>query len=375
MAYVFTPGLKVTERTVVKKLRRLPIQGEVLVKKGDYVSDRTVVARTELPGKVFPINVAAALGVSPSEISKYMLLREGEECKREQVIAQTKGFLGYFRNEATSPIDGFLESISRVSGQVMLRELPVKVMVDAYIEGVVEEVIAGEGVIIRTNATFIQGIFGLGGEVKGEIKLVVNNPNEPLSADKIDSTCRDKIVVGGSRVEFEAYRRAAELGVKGIVSGGFNFADIPRVLGYELGVAVTGNEEIPTTLIITEGFGEVAMAKQTFDLLSKNTGKRASMNGATQIRAGVQRPEVVIPLPPETDVYFSGDLNGKGIEVGSRIRAIRHPYFGKLGFVRSLPPELIDIDTETKVRVLEAEFDDGVTAVVPRANIEAIETE
>jgi hypothetical protein len=39
-----------------------------------------------------------------------------------------------------------------------------------------------------------------------------------------------------------------------------------------------------------------------------------------------------------------------------------------------LPSELKVIETQARVRVLEVEFSDGQTAVIPRTNVEAIET-
>ena len=52
MGDAYTPGLTVTRSTVVRKTRRLPLAGEVLVKVGDRVAWSDVVARTQLPGKV-----------------------------------------------------------------------------------------------------------------------------------------------------------------------------------------------------------------------------------------------------------------------------------------------------------------------------------
>ncbi len=45
-----------------------------------------------------------------------------------------------------------------------------------------------------------------------------------------------------------------------------------------------------------------------------------------------------------------------------------------LGKVKDLPSELQTIETEAKARVLKVEFPDGQTVILPRANIEAIET-
>ena len=69
-----------------------------------------------------------------------------------------------------------------------------------------------------------------------------------------------------------------------------------QILGYTLGVAITGSEDLITSLIVTEGYGKIQMGQQTFDLLNGHSGMLASINGATQIRAGVIRPEIVIPL-------------------------------------------------------------------------------
>jgi hypothetical protein len=55
------------------------------------------------------------------------------------------------------------------------------------------------------------------------------------------------------------------------------------------------------------------------------------------------------------------------------VRIIREPYFGRIGKVTSLPPELTKVESETKVRILEMAFPDGQKAMLPRANIELIE--
>ena len=97
----------------------------------------------------------------------------------------------------------------------------------------------------------------------------------------------------------EAINKAHDVGVLGIVGGGINDQDLKVILGYDLGVAITGNEVGPT-LVVTEGFGDISMGERTFDLLCSHEGRKASINGATQIRAGVIRPEVIIPLDNTT---------------------------------------------------------------------------
>src|SRR5438132_1197569 len=99
----------------------------------------------------------------------------------------------------------------------------------------------------------------------------------------------------------------------------------------------------------------------------------ASVSGATQIRAGVMRPEILIPRGEARLEPAPVEDQSTGLEIGSLLRVIRLPYFGRIGRVVELPPELALLDTEAKVRVLAVEFaDDRVRAVVPRANVELI---
>jgi hypothetical protein len=121
------------------------------------------------------------------------------------------------------------------------------------------------------------------------------------------------------------------------------------------------------------------MARRTFDLLASMVGKRASCSGATQIRAGVIRPEVIIPLEDGSRFTVHGSQKdesqvGGGLKVGDQIRIIREPYFGRICRVAALPADLQVLPTESKVRVLEAEFEDGQRALVPRANVELLES-
>ncbi len=57
-----------------------------------------------------------------------------------------------------------------MTGQVIIREPPIPVEVDAYIDGVVSEVMPSEGVVVESEGAFLQGIFGVGGETIGPLR-------------------------------------------------------------------------------------------------------------------------------------------------------------------------------------------------------------
>jgi len=208
--------------------------------------------------------------------------------------------------------------------------------------------------------------------------MAAESPADTLTVDKIGGECSGKILVGGSIVTGDALHKLREVGARGVIVGGIEDEDLSNFLGYEIGVAITGHENLGLTLIVTEGFGGMAMAGRTFELLRRHEGKLACINGATQIRAGVMRPEVVVPLedvkPEElSKAAEEPDFLAEGMVPGTPVRIIREPYFGAIARVADLPVELQRVPTESDVRVLELELEDGRRVIVPRANVEIIE--
>ncbi|MDE2125026.1 MAG: hypothetical protein KGJ62_00365 [Armatimonadetes bacterium] len=382
MGSAYTPGLKVSSRTTIHKLRRLPLKGDVMVKVGDIVAPDTVVARTEIPGLMQTVKVAERLGIEPTDLMGALRIAEGDTVQVGDVLAETKGVFGrYFRSAFKSPAAGVVEMISSKSGHVGIREAPKPVERDAYIHGVITEVLPREGAVVSCIGAQIQGIFGVGGERQGDISVVTGGPDEPLTADRITAAHAGRIIVGGSTIERAAFDKAAEVGAVGIVAGGVIDRDLMDYLaaalktpGYDIGVAITGTEAIPFTMLVTEGFGRIPMANRTFSLLRSLEGKRASINGATQIRAGVIRPEVLVSLEDSSVELAQENANEGGeLRIGTPIRIIREPYFGLLGDVSDLPQELVMVESETMVRVLRAKLADGREVTVPRANVEIID--
>ncbi len=370
-AHAYTPGLKVKRSMTVDKTRRLPIFGEVFVKEGDIIDHGLIVARTEISGDPDIVKVAMLLGVEPEDLLQYMLKKLGDQVEEGELLAYYSALFGLIKKRVESPKSGTIESISDITGQLIIRGKPIPVDVDAYIPGKVVEVLPREGAVIETNAAFIQGIFGIGGESHGDIRMAVGDPGKVLSEDLITPEDKGAILIGGSMVTMGALKKSVDVGVSCIVAGGIRHDDLTAFTGEEIGVAITGQEELGLTVIITEGFGTMRMNQSTFDLLKSFEGYHASVNGTTQIRAGVLRPEIIIPHEEATELG-SEELSS-GMVPGTPVRIIRQPYFGAIGTVRFLPVELQQVESESYVRVLNVELDDGTVVTVPRANVEIIE--
>lgn len=373
MAHAYTSGLRVSARTVVPKARRLPLRGDVLVNVGDRVEPDSVVAETYLPGPVHNVNVANALAIAPEDVPDCMLKQQDDAVEEGELIAESKGIFGLLKSSVRCPVSGAIEMVSEVTGQVLIREPSTPVRINAFIDGRVTELLPGEGVVVETVGAYIQGIFGIGGEVHAPIRLIVDSPGVEITGDMIDERCAGQIVCGGSMITLDALRKLIEVGASGVVVGGMQYHDIGALLGYQIGVAVTGGEEIGLSMVVTEGFGRLPMAERTFELIRSLQGREASMSGATQIRAGVIRPEIIAKADDIQESSERSGPTGRGLEAGCLVRMIRKPWFGEIAIVASLPEQPVRLPTGAMSRVLEARRENGEIVTVPRANVEIVE--
>lgn len=373
MSQAYTPGLLVTPRTSWQCRRVLPIAGQVLVTPGQKVEAEDIVAETQLPGDALPINLAKQMGIAASQVPAALVVPVGGAVQAGQLLAKTAGLFGMFGSEFKSPASGTMEAASSITGQVILRGAPLKVQVKAYLAGKVAEVLPGEGVVMAAPAAVVQGIFGIGGEAYGTLQSVCSASDQDLTPDLLAEKHRGAIVIGGRRITKAAFDKARSLGVSAVVSGGIDDQDLREILGYDLGVAVTGSEKLGITVIITEGFGDIAMARRTFELLQRLQGGSAAVNGTTQIRAGVLRPEIIVPVAAEESHDNAAPVAAGVLEVGVPVRVIREPNFGELGIVSGLPSEPQVLESESKARVVTVKLTRGDTVSVPRANVELIE--
>ena len=369
MPQAYTPGLRVTPRTRIRKHRRLPLEGDVLVSVGDAVTRDQVVARADLPGNVTTLNLVNRLGCSAEELPDFMLKQEGDPIEIEEPIAETRPLIKWFKTTVNAPISGTIERISRVTGQVLMREPPNPVELRAYVNGTIVDVIAGQGVDLETEGAYIQGIFGVGGESGGPLRILTDTPSEDFEPRQITAQHQNEVIVVGGRLSIDTIRAAQSVGASAIIGGCIRDSDLRELLGHDLGVAITGQEDLGPAVVITEGFGQIRMADRTFGLLKTLAGQDASVSGATQIRAGVLRPEIIVP---GTESIVS-EQTLKGLVPGADVRGIRTPYFGLVGKVIELPPELQKVESGATVRVARIDFPNLGKVTVPRANIELME--
>ncbi len=370
MGNAFTPGLLVADNVRVKKIRHLPVGGNAIVKVGDSVSATDSVAQAERQGNLVIVRASEELELDPQRVTHFLHVKKGDTVAAGTVIGSVEHLFGLIRNECKTPVAGIIEEISDKTGHISVRQPPHQITVPAYINGKVVEVTKSY-IAIETQASIVQGIFGLGGERYAPLEVV--NTNGDITAECIHAGCADKVVIGTGAITSGGVAKAIECKVKGIVAGSIAHEVLDEILGEPIGVAITGQEDIPFTLVITEGFGSIPMADATRKLFVSMNGEYVALNGTTQIRAGVVRPEVICSREGRGDHAEETELAvAKELKAGTRIRIIRAPYFGRLATVTGLPEQPMKVETGAAVRVLNANCDNGENITVPRANVEIV---
>lgn len=374
MSVQLTPGLTLSKSYEVRKRRELPVEGEILVQKGSAVKGDTIVARAQLAGELIILRLPERMGIQATEVMDGLKVKEGEQVSHGQVLAEHSGFFGLFRTVFQCPDTGVIEFISEKTGHVGLRLPPIPLTLSAYASGTVVEVEEGKALTILSHSTYVQGIFGVGGERFGTLRTLPVQPNEQLEVKHLPDDCSGLILAGGFAPTHETLIALAERGAKGLVTGSLDDTALREYLGYDLGIALTGDEDIPMTIMLTEGFGAMPLSPIAWELLSQMNEREVSLNGATQVRAGAVRPEVfALNSEKEQKEDSLTKEPARVLKPGVRIRFIRVPSFGEFGVVTELPEKAEVLQTGAKTRVLRAQLDSGESVTVPRANVEIVD--
>ena len=249
MSSVLVPSLQVKAQTLMRRRRELPIKGVLLVKEGDHVREGDIVAEALLPGEMRIVRVAEELGVEADEVEKALRVVEGQSIAQGDLLAERRGIFGFFASRVFSPISGMLELISKETGHVAIRAAPQPLQLSAYLRGKVVETKEARSVTIESEVGFIQGIFGVGGERQGKIHVLDIAPQDILSEKHLVSIEQGDIVVGGCRPSIGVLRSLGEMGAVGLIVGSLDDRTLQEYLGFELGIALTGDESVPVTVM------------------------------------------------------------------------------------------------------------------------------
>lgn len=347
----------------------MPAPGEVLVSVGDWVEPPDLVARCQLPGNLWIVDLNQTLGIRREQAGRYMCKGIGSIVRAYDVLAERPAAFGRRQRTCLSPVDGRLLAIR--AGRVLIDAAATTFELSARIRGRITDIVPERGVIITTMGAWLQGAWGTGGEAHGVLRIVAKDDREPLRAQSFGTDCYGALVVVGRILDERALDRAAELGVQGMISGSVD-AQLCRFL-----------QLLPFPVMIMAGFGEVAMSPEAFSLLQSRAGRDAMLNaqppGSRLLSGTWGRPEVLIPQEMEEPLPALEHSKGAAkepepylLQVGMEVRGLRAPYLGVVGTVAGLPAGLQRMETGAELAVATVLLDTGESAAIPLANLEAL---
>ncbi|MCS6894229.1 MAG: hypothetical protein NZO16_06685, partial [Deltaproteobacteria bacterium] len=267
--------------------RREAFNGKVICEKGALVEPMDPVLLSQGNEEFIEVAVSAYMDLTQLQFIRGLRVEVGDSVETGQSLFKRSGILGFGEVELRSPVKGKVAFIVPERRALVLSFLHTPQTVSAFYRGEVIDT-RENSVCIKCFGHLLQGVYGFGGEVFGRIKNL-RLYDKILSASDITEHDRGCILVGFASFTGEAFRKASNSGVKGLVS-----AYLPPEVFDELGFKVSANSSVDLgfAVVITERFSRSFFQDRVRQFFEFTDGMYASVMAKTQIRAGSARPEI-----------------------------------------------------------------------------------
>lgn len=332
---------------------RLPVGATPMVEVGHSVEPAEVLATRRAPRSGVSIPIALPLRRSAADAAACLVARPGESLDAGAVLARDDHgrqvrvleaciFLGYDLDDGSAmiaPLSGSEPVLGHVRGEVVSLET--------------------DAIELRVSGALVTGVGGSGNAVHGELRVAVHEPGDELRATAIDVGATGRIVVGGSRASAETLTRARAMGVAGIVLGGVLDKELRDFEATQQRRREVGGVRGDFAVILLEGFGKVGFDPGLFAWFQAHEGRMASLFGEAA----------------RLYVYDAGPPPSRRVlpRAGDRVIAHRRPHAGLGGELLRVLDRPHAFASGVVGHGALVRFEDGHTAIVPLANLEATE--
>lgn len=350
---------RVLPLTRLQRERLLPAHGNILVDVGSRVSALDIIARAETAGHLCPIPIARYMHSAEATLHIHLLKKPGAKVEAREIIASKREFFGMLQRIYRAPGPGRIATVQRTWMALELRDAPFELR--ALYRGSVINVMPQVGVVIEATGALVQGVWGSGGEGYGPLKKMVDAPDAILTEEKVDASARAAILLAGGGATENAIRSAVIERASGMIVGGLSpqLKDLVVALGF------------PT--LITDGFGERAVAAPIFELLNSHVGEETILNTTPRTRGGAMRPEVFIPVAPSAGPVTAMSPANLTTQVDARVRIVAAPHLGEIGKIVKIPKMPQALESGIAAWGAEVQLSTGARVFVPWENLELID--
>ncbi|MCE5196327.1 MAG: hypothetical protein LLG09_04260 [Negativicutes bacterium] len=308
---------------------------------------------------------AEELGMSKLAFAAGLTVKQGSVVDRGRVLISNR------KPPIVAPAVGKIREISTTEGYLILAPLYQPTELLAHLDGVIKETSENGALVVESYGYRYQGVMGFGGEQVGQL-LPLLAEDRDLDVDDLPEQIRGSIVLARGGVTLAALRRLEQLEISGLIVGSLD-QEVLGKFSHEEPLMVMGQRmELPFTVIMMQGFGS-AMPQQTYRQIAEHAGLLAAIDGSTQLRAGVIRPEILIPLaeeiPLDTKETIPTALN---LQVNDAVILIREPHFGSIGRVAAISADLQATAAGTNASLALIQLDQGECLAVPVQNCQKL---
>ena len=345
----------VLELTTIQREQNLPEDaiGSVEVRQGASVNLRDIVARGIMPSRYVIVEAAKALRLKKtSDLGEYLRVSLGDGVNPKTVLAE----MPKQRRRVLAPSEGVVADIN--DGLIILQIEPEAVELEAGLDGQVVRIQPGQGVVIETYGSVVQGSWGNNRRVIGTLRTEPPAGLESLYGEDLDIQFRGTIVVTKRPLRQTGLDVMEDQNLGGIIAPSMD-ADL-----IEGALAVKG------AIMLTEGFGSLRMSGLVYNMLNTFNGRQATLEAVQPNRWQTRRPEIIVnPSGRGASRAVRPNVN-QALTVGTSVRLTRIPHAGDVGTVVSLPKMPILLENGIKVLCAEIESVTGEKITVPLANLE-----
>lgn len=363
-------------RDIITHIKRaVPKLGHINVDIGEEVSPEDILGEGQIFSGFININLAKKLQINPTQAHIYLKRRIGQTIYQDELLAEREDLLGFRKKLIFSPIDGIVDSYNTDSGDLKLRILPRKTKLVSGVYGIVDYIDKKSGAIsIRTKVNIINGVVGSGYEREG-ILNILGSREQLVSSKQILPDHRGQILVCGGLVFVDALRKALDVGVAGLISGGINAGDFATLADKDWNTTARIGADVGLSLLITEGFGSAPINEDIYVVLKKHHNKFVILNGnlAKLVLPTDQLGSMIDIRKAKAPVKIMGTSSAVEevkLMVGSKVRVVSTMFLGTQGIVEAIDKTLTKLPSEVLTYMVTVKTPGGKLRI-PYSNLEA----
>lgn len=309
--------LNQASHVTIRRTRKLPFPGQVLVNKGEKVSPEAVIAQGTLPGGVMVLDVAQGLRLPTDEIKSCLTRQIGEGVQEGDVIARCEGA---FPRLVRAPLAGQLVECHQ--GNVVLTTEVMTTSIKAGMPGEVEKIIPEFGAVITTWGCLVQGVWGNNKVGSGVLHVLESSTERPLQLSDLEIVESGQVIVTGLCPNQEVLSGLVSKGISGLIVNFCQPALIPSL------------EKTVVPVLILQGFVENLPDTFTMAMFNAHEGKIATIDAHQGDEFYEFCPEVIIPQD-KGDYVEDAPLRGN-LAIGQEVRILSGAAAGQTGIVTKL---------------------------------------